>query len=87
MSVRDRVLRTVPRAEEMLARAGTNGRNVASCARMLETLLNAHGADALVDGCIERRDFGDLPRFVRVVFLPCCQVLLSRPVVVGSVFG
>lgn len=47
MSVRNRVLRAVPRTEEMLARAGSGGRNVASCARMLEDLLDAHGADAL----------------------------------------
>ncbi len=52
----------------------------------LEALVMGGGM-VVVDGCIERRDFGDLPRFVRVVFLPCCQVLLSRPVVVGSVFG
>ena len=45
MSVRDRVLRAVPRAEGMLARAGSGGRNVSSCARMLEELLDAHGAD------------------------------------------
>ena len=45
MSVRDRILRAVPRAEEMLACAGSGGRNVASCARMLEELLDAHGAD------------------------------------------
>ena len=47
MSVRNRVLRAVPRTEEMLARAGSGGRNVASCARMLEDLLDAHGADGL----------------------------------------
>ena len=45
MSVRDRLLRAVPRAEGMLARAGSGGRNVSSCARMLAELLDAHGAD------------------------------------------
>ena len=45
MSVRDRLLRAVPQAEGMLARAGSDGRNVSSCARMLAELLDAHGAD------------------------------------------
>ena len=45
MSVRDRLLRAVPRAEGMLARAGSGGRNVSSCARMLAELLDTHGAD------------------------------------------
>ncbi len=68
MSVRDRVLRTVPRAEEMLARAGTNGRNVASCARMLETLLNAHGADALDRAVATALERGSChPETVRVI--------------------
>ncbi len=45
MSVRDRLLRTVPRAEEMLALAGHRGRNVATCARILTGLLDTHGTD------------------------------------------
>ena len=45
MSVRDRLLRAVPRAEAMLARAGSDGRNVSSCVRMLAGLLDMHGAD------------------------------------------
>lgn len=47
MSVRDRLLRAVPLAEEMLALAGSGGRNVSSCARMLAELLDTHGADGL----------------------------------------
>ena len=46
MSVRDRLLRMVPRAEEMLALTGQERRNVATCARMLAGLLEIHGADA-----------------------------------------
>ena len=47
MSVRDRLLRSVPRAEEMLALAGCRNWNVATCARTLTDLLDTHGADEL----------------------------------------
>ena len=46
-AIRDRLLRTVPRAEEMLTRAGYRNWNVATCARTLTTLLDTHGADEL----------------------------------------
>lgn len=47
MSVRDQLLRAVPRAEEMLTRAGCRRLNVATCARTLNGLLDTHGADEL----------------------------------------
>ncbi len=47
MSVRDMLLRAVPRAEEMLTRAGCRKLNVARCARTLNRLLDSHGADEL----------------------------------------
>ncbi len=60
----------------------TQRRNDAQALLTTLTVAVSQIWQGVVDGCIERRDFGDLPRFVRVVFLPCCQVLLSRPVVV-----
>ncbi len=47
MSVRDMLLRAVPRAEEMLTLAGCRKLNVATCARTLNRLLDSHGADEL----------------------------------------
>ncbi len=47
MSVRDLLLRAVPRAEEMLTGAGCEGHNVGTCARTLTRLLDTHGADEL----------------------------------------
>ena len=47
MSVRDTLLRAVPRAEEMLTLAGCRKLNVATCARTLNGLLDIHGADEL----------------------------------------
>ncbi len=47
MGVRDRLLRAVPRTEEMLALAGCRNWNVATCARTPADLLDTHGADEL----------------------------------------
>ena len=47
MSQRDRLLTAVPRAEDMLARAGQHNENVGTIARTLLTLLDTHGADEL----------------------------------------
>ena len=47
MSQRDRLLSTVPRAEEMLTLAGRKNENVATLARTLLDLLDTHGADEL----------------------------------------
>ena len=47
MGQRDRLLSAVPRAAEMLARAGQRNENVAAIARALLALLDVHGADEL----------------------------------------
>ncbi len=47
MGVRDRPLRSVPRAEGMPALAGHRRENVATCARMLADLVDTHGADGI----------------------------------------
>lgn len=47
MGIRDRLIRAVPRAQDLLAAAGARNDNVATIARTLTRLLDSHGADEL----------------------------------------
>ena len=47
MGTRDRLVRAVPRAQDLLAAAGARNDNVATIARTLTRLLDSHGADEL----------------------------------------
>ncbi len=47
MGTRDRLIRAVPRAQDLLAAAGARNDNVATIARTLTRLLDSHGADEL----------------------------------------